>query len=157
MVRKLSLILVLLITLPVFAADVNELIKIREKQLREHPDKIKYSKIINATYGSLGCNDYCYVNFKTEKGKHITFFKPCEAEMLYFFLEFRKSIITLKYEVFDCWIPEAGGYITEQRVLAARIGKLDYKTWWKKEVAKFDEKTLREKYEAIISKETVSN
>ncbi len=122
-------------------------------QERKGADKVRAVKTIEGTLTDFEMGDYLHANFKTTKGKRVSLF-VMKPGMEYFLAVNKGKRLTLKYEVVDTHIPEAGGMTKIERLASAKAGNVSYETWWKATKAKYPGEASHAKYGSLVEKYT---
>lgn len=145
---KLLIALVLVICFAPLASD-----GIVFSQEHKAADKVRAVKTIEGTLTDFQMGDYLHANFKTPKGKRVSLF-VMKPGMEYFLALNRGKRMTIKYEVVDTRIPEAGGVTKIERIASAKAGNLTYEAWWKATKAKYPGEASHAKYGSLVEKYT---
>jgi hypothetical protein len=117
-------------------------------------DVVKSTRVIRATLVGFEIGDYIHAILVTRpKGKEASYFIGA-AGLDYYLAAFAKKPGTFTIQTVDSYVEEAGGRMTIERVSAAKIGKQDFKTWWKAQRKKYSDKQLDTKYQPMMDKLT---
>ena len=95
--------------------------------------------------------DYQHVDIRRTNGRRKSFF-IFKGGLDYFLASHKNSLVTYTYEVADVNIPENGGRTRVERLVGARIGNLDFDSWWKRERASSSMEELDKKYGPLVEK-----
>jgi len=116
-------------------------------------DIVKATKTFQGKLVSFEVGDYVHANFKDTKGHERSMYIEGEG-VDYFMALHAKQMLTVTYQEVNTFIPEGGGREDVERVIYAKAGKLDSRTWWKAERKKASYEKLSKKYDPVVQKLT---
>ena len=122
-------------------------------QEKQQKDVIKSTHTLTGKVTSFEVGDYEHVTIVDSKGKSHSYFVGAAGLDYYCALNAKKTG-TFTYQVVDTFIPEAGGRQTIEQLSNAKVGKVDYKTWWAAEKKKMSFEKLEAKYRPLVDKLT---
>ncbi len=122
-------------------------------QERKVADKVRAVKTIQGTFTNFEMGDYLHAKFRTPGGKELSLF-VMKPGMEYFLVANKGRRLTLKYEVVDTYIPEAGDVMQIERLASAKAGNVTYESWWKATKAKYPGEAAHAKYRTLVEKYT---
>ena len=124
-------------------------------QKKTPADKVRAVKTTQGTLTNFEMGDYLHANFKTTAGKRLSLF-VMKPGMEYFLAAHKGKRLTLKYEIVDTHIPEAGGVMKIERLASASAGPVTYEGWWKSTKAKYPGEEAHKKYGSLVEKYTTN-
>lgn len=123
------------------------------QQQKQQKDIIKSTHTFTGKVTGFEVGDYQHVTLVDSKGKTRSYFLGADGIDYYCAINAKKTG-TFTYQVVDTYIPEAGGRTTIEHLSNAKVGKVDYKTWWKAELKKMSREKLEAKYGPLVQKLT---
>lgn len=122
-------------------------------QEKQQKDVVKSTHTFTGKVTGFEVGDYMHVMLVDSKGKTHSYFLGADGLDFYCAVNAKKTG-TFTYQVIETFIPEAGGRQTIEQLSNAKVGKVDYKTWWASEKKKMSRDKLESKYRPLVDKLT---
>jgi hypothetical protein len=124
---------------------------------QRHPDRVKATKHLTGKLVGFEVGDYTHALVKPASGENQSFFVGGSESLLYFLVAHQGEMVKITYQEVSSWIEEAGGYTDIERITAAQTtGGQTHTAWWAAERKKSSLAKLRQKYDALLQKATVT-
>jgi hypothetical protein len=118
---------------------------------RKKAEKVISVKTVQGRTIGFQMGDYQHVDIRRTNGRRKSFF-IFKGGLDFFLAVHKNSLVTYTYEVADVNIPESGGVTRVERITSAKVGNMNFESWWKRETASKSIEELDKKYGPLVAK-----